>query len=77
MVQSKTVGAKVAAPFCSGDAVCFTPIGGDVTGFTFDKPGEARDLATRITGTRCVRKKRGKEAVETVCLFAHINVAVA
>lgn len=51
VVQSAVVGAKVAAPYCSGSAICFTPTGGDVTGFTFNKPDEAKDLATRISGT--------------------------
>jgi hypothetical protein len=41
----------VAAPFCSGSAVCFTPVGGDATGFNLNKGPGAKDLATRITGT--------------------------
>lgn len=53
LVSVKAMGnVQVAAPYCSGSAVCFTPIGGDTTGFHFDRAGEAKDLASRVSGTQ-------------------------
>jgi hypothetical protein len=52
LVVAQALGGKqVPAPFCSGSAVCFTPVGSDTTGFNLNRGAEARDLATRITGT--------------------------
>jgi hypothetical protein len=52
-VASKQLGRDVAAPHCSGTAVCFAPIGGDTIGFTFNKsPSEAKKAAARIKGTK-------------------------
>ncbi|KAF6253487.1 hypothetical protein COO60DRAFT_416992 [Scenedesmus sp. NREL 46B-D3] len=47
-------GKQLAPAFCSGTAVCFSATVGDTTGFTHNQPGQAKRLASRITGTRCI-----------------------
>jgi hypothetical protein len=48
----KFSGKELAPAFCSGTATCFTGTAGDTTGFTHSQPGQAKNLASRITGTR-------------------------
>uniref|UniRef100_A0A383WHI1 Granulins domain-containing protein n=1 Tax=Tetradesmus obliquus TaxID=3088 RepID=A0A383WHI1_TETOB len=50
----KFSGKELAPAFCRGTAVCFSATAGDTTGFTHGQPAQAKSLASRISGTRCI-----------------------